>query len=429
MTIELTIHRLSHEGRGVTDQQGKVTFVDNALPGEVVKFVRTQRHNRFDEGYAAEILQASPLRVTPKCQHFGICGGCSLQHLAHQEQIRFKQAQLAEQLNHFGGTQPKEWLLPIQAEPYAYRRKARLGVKWVAKKNKVLVGFREKNGRFLADLLRCEILHPHLGSLIMPFSELIASLSIKDQIPQLELAMGDKDAAVIVRHLQEFSEQDLTKLIRFGEEHQLWIFLQPKGLSSIHRLYPCEGSDYLSYHLPDFDVRFEFHASDFTQVNLEINRLMINKAIELLTLTEQDHVLDLFCGIGNFSLPISRQVASVLGVEGSAEMVQRAQNNATLNHINNVRYIAADLASEFSFAHGLKINKVLLDPPRAGAKEVLPHIIKLKPEKIVYVSCNPSTLARDAAELIAAGYRLNCAGVMDMFPHTAHVESIAEFVR
>ena len=427
----VTITALSHEGRGIARLNEKTQFIENALVGEEVRVKPLKHHSRFDEGVAMEILSSpSPDRVTPPCPHYLICGGCRLQHMDSAAQIRFKAQQLKEQLTHFGGCSAKHELLALQAETLGYRRKARLGIKWNAAKNKMVVGFREVNGRVIADLSICPVLHPRFGLLITPLSNMLAQLSNREQIPQCEWAMGDDDAALIFRHMIPFTEKDLVILKAFGKEHSLAIFLQPGGPQSISKIFPEDQPEpWLYYELPSHQLRFAFYPTDFTQVNTSMNRQMIDQALRLLELNSEDRVLDLFCGIGNFSLPIARYAHSVLGVEGDVAMTQRAEMNAALNQLTNTRFVAADLTKNFAFAKNLSINKVLIDPPRSGALEVLPHVVALKPERIVYVSCNPSTLARDAKYLTQHRYELVQAGVMDMFPHTQHVESMALFVR
>ena len=427
--IALHVERLSHDGRGIAYLDGKIVFVDNALPGEEVEVERTQKKKRFDEARATTVLKAAKERVTPACAQFGVCGGCSLQHMDSVSQITFKQQFLAEQLKHFGACQPDTWLTPLQSDLYGYRRKARIGARYVEKKQKVLVGFREKNGRYLADIEACPVLEPTFGLRIGEFEALIGTLSNFKDIAQLEVAMGDTDAAVIVRHLSPFNENDLQLLRDFSSSSGIAVFLQPKGLDSVKKLIPETEDDFLHYSLPAFNLHFDFHPNDFTQVNLPMNRLMVDQALNLLELQTFDRVLDLFCGIGNFSLALATKAAFVLGVEGDALMVKRAMHNAKKNTLSNVNFVAADLTQQFAFADGLAINKVLIDPPRAGALEVLPHILGLNPERIVYVSCNPATLARDAKVLIEGGYQLVTAGVLDMFPHTSHVESMALFVK
>lgn len=428
-TITVHITKLSHEGRGIAQEQGKTHFILNALPTETVFAEITRHHAKYDEGIAREVLTTSPERTSPPCSYYLTCGGCSLQHLKTSAQIQFKETLLKEQLKHFGHCEAETILPPLQAETLGYRRKARLGVKYVQKKQKVLVGFRELNGRYIADLDHCPVLHPAFGKKLTVLSELIQSLSNFQHIPQIECAMGDEDPAIILRHLSPFIEEDLLKLIEFSKAQHIAVFLQSKGIDSIKKLWPEDQNDYLSYTLPEYQLTFQFHPTDFTQVNLAMNRVMLKQALALLALDENDEVLDLFCGIGNFSLPIAKFVKSVLGVEGSQLMVERAFHNARLNQITNAHFIAADLTQEFQFTKNLKINKVLIDPPRTGAFEVLPHILSLNSERIVYVSCNPSTFARDAHFLTEHGYRLTHAGVMDMFPHTQHVESMGLFLR
>jgi len=331
-------------------------------------------------------------------------------------------------LAHFGGIQPKEILPPLTVPIWGYRRKARLGVKYVAKKAKVLVGFREKNGRYLADIEQCEVLHPKIGLLLSELQQLIFNLAARQTIPQIEMAMGDEECALVFRHMEILSDADKNQLIHFGQLHQLQIFLQPGGVETIYPLWP-EVPKPLSYALPDFDLELQFKPSDFTQVNVDINRRMVSYALELLAPTSEERVLDLFCGLGNFTLPLARRCKEVVGVEGDEPMVKRGYENAKLNNIDNVAFYAANLAADFSSAPWARqgFDKILLDPPRTGALEVIQHLPAFGASRIVYVSCNPATLARDAGVLASQGYRLIKAGVMDMFPHTRHVESIAVF--
>ncbi len=432
--FSVTITALSHEGRGIAKPNQKTLFVDNALLDETVLVELMHQHSRFNEGIAKQIENPSKDRVTPPCSHYLICGGCRLQHMASSAQIEFKLTQLKEHLTHFGECQPQGWLPSLQAETLGYRRKARLGVKWVKAKNKICVGFRELSGRYIADLTECPVLHPRLSGLIQPLSSFIGELSNKDKIPQIECAMGDEDVALIIRHLSEFTEEDLQKLKSFSQVHHIALFLQSAGPQSVHKIWPENNlAPWLYYELPAHHIKFAFYPTDFTQVNTSINRLMIDQALALLSLNSKDQVLDLFCGIGNFSLPMARYACTVIGVEGDKTMTQRAKENAERNQLSNARFITADLCKEFDFLKTLpkenKINKVLLDPPRTGAFEVLPHVVALKPERILYVSCNPATLARDAKYLTQHGYVLDQAGVMDMFPHTQHVESMALFIK
>ena len=428
------IESLSHDGRGICHVDGKVVFVHRALAGEEVRFRYCRTRSKYDEGDVLEVLKPSPLRIEPRCRHFGICGGCSQQHLGAEAQIIGKQERLLENLQKIGNVVPENILPPLTAENWGYRRKARLGVQYMRREQVVRVGFRERSSSFLADLKRCEVLHPSVGERISDLAELIASLSIKDRIPQVEVAVGDDNTALVFRHLDPLSNQDLELLVQFGQDNKLMIFLQPGGPKTITRLWPAsevsDASTRLSYRLPDYDVEFEFQPTDFIQVNADLNKKMINQALALLEPQAGDRVLDLFCGLGNFSLPLSRKAGAVVGVEGEAGLVNRARENADGNHINNVEFHTADLNGDLSLEswYGTGFDKLLLDPPRSGAQMVVTNLPKPLPSRIVYVSCDPATLARDAGILVnEQGYRLISAGVMDMFPHTAHVESIALF--
>ncbi len=425
-----SIESLAHDGRGVAHIEGKAVFIDGALPGEQVTFIYTAKHKSHDEGRVHEVISASGKRVEPQCPHAGVCGGCSLQHLAEPEQILAKQQVLLDNLERIGKVAAAEIMPPLTGPHWGYRHKARLGVKHVFKKGKVLVGFREKHAPYVAELTRCEVLHPAIGQRITELAEMIQSLSISAAIPQVEVAFGDETHALIFRVLESPTEKDIEQLIAFGEAHHFAIYLQPKGPDSVSLLWP-ESSE-LFYALPDYDVQLYFLPTDFTQVNPEINRSMIPQALRLLELNDQDKVLDLFCGLGNFTLPIARTAHSVVGVEGEASLVQRARDNAERNGIGNATFYACNLAEDVSAEPWLKqtYNKVLIDPPRSGAMEMMPLIANMKPERIVYVSCHPGSLARDAGILVNEhGYRLEQAGVMDMFPHTSHVESMALFTR
>lgn len=425
-TVDITA--LSHEGRGVAHLDGKTVFIEGALPGEKVTFSYTKKHRHFDEGRVTEILTTSPERVTPRCPHYGVCGGCSQQHFSHELQIQNKQNVLLDSLQHIGKVTPQTILLPLLGPQWAYRYKARLGVKYVEKKQKLLIGFREKQGRYLADLTRCEVLHPAVGEHLEALRELIANLENYRHIPQVEVAIGDEDVALVLRHMVPLSFQDLEKLKQFAVAKNFKIYLQPAGPESVTLLAP-EGSDPdLFYRLPEFDLTLYFHPLDFTQVNPAINRQLVSMALRLLELNGNDRVIDFFCGLGNFTLPMARFAQHVVGVEGSGAMVQRAAFNAEKNHITNVSFYAANLmepaAGKPWYA---KYNKILLDPPRTGAIELIQQF-PFTAERVVYVSCNPATLARDAACLVQQhGYQLKSAGILDMFPQTSHVESIAVF--
>lgn len=426
----LNIHSQSHDGRGIALLNNKTTFVSGALTGENIRCKITQKRSSYYEADAVEIIESSPERVTPPCSHFGLCGGCSLQHMSLHAQLTLKQNTLLDQLKHFGKVIPQTILAPLSAQTTGYRRKARLGVKYVIKKNKLLIGFREKSSRYLADLESCAVLHPAIGQRFTALSQLIASLEIYTAIPQIEIAIGDEETALVIRHLEPLTESDTKKLEQFAEQYQFQIYLQPNRPLPIQKLWPKDGNERLTYTLPDEQLEFHFHPLDFTQINLEINRLMVKQAIQLLDLKPEDKVIDLFCGIGNFTLPIAKHAKHVTGVEGGDEMVKRAHDNAAHNKISNVEFHAANLMEPPAQAAWMKshFNKVLLDPPRAGAKEILPFIAACGAEKIVYVSCNPATLARDAGELVHQyGYTLKQAGIMNMFPHTSHIEAMAVF--
>lgn len=425
------IDTLSHDGRGIARLDGKTVFIDNALPGEQLTFQYLHTSSRFDEGRAVSWQQTSPVRVTPPCHHAGICGGCSLQHLAPDEQIKRKQDTLAEQLQHFGHLQPQRWLEPLTGPLQGYRSKARLGVRWVPAKGLPLVGFREKASRYLAELDACPVLEAPLDNAITPLREMIARLSIRDRLPQVEVAKGDEEIALVFRHLDPLTAADRDILVDFCRTRGWHCYLQPGNESTTHRIWPESGAERLHYAHPDFDLTLAFHPQDFTQVNRAINRRMVVRALELLQVDASHRVLDLFCGLGNFTLPLARQARAVVGVEGSAAMVQRGTENALANGLANVSFHAADLTQDMTrqpWAQG-GFERILIDPPRAGALEVIALLAGLGAERLVYVSCNPATLARDAGELAKHGYRLDAAGVMDMFPHTTHVESMALFVR
>ena len=429
--VAATIESLSHDGRGIARLDGKTTFIDNALPGEQVFFQYTFMRRKFDEGRAVEILDPSPDRVTPPCAHSLICGGCSLQHLDPAVQIHRKQAVLAEQLEHFGGLRPDRWLEPLTGPVTGYRGKARLGVKYVDAKGDTLVGFREKRNSLIADLAQCEVLIPEVGHRFRDLRALINGLDCRRRLPQIEVARGDDAVALVFRHLDPLSPADQDALVAFCRENGLQCYLQPGNESTVHRVWPEEGEERLYYRHPQADVEMAFHPSDFTQVNAEINRRMVPLALDLLEVEAHHQVLDLFCGLGNFTIPAARRAAGVVGVEASDAMVRRGYENARRNGLENVAFHAWDLDSEPKGQPWARqrYERVLLDPPRSGALEMVRMMPQFGAEKLVYVSCNPATLARDAGELVARGYRLSGAGVMDMFPHTAHVESIALFDR
>lgn len=427
--LELDVIDLSHDGRGVARHEGKAVFVTGALPGERVRAQVRVSRKQFDEGSTLEVLVASPERVVPKCAHFGLCGGCALQHLDPAAQIAAKQHTLAENFERIGQVRPDRWLEPLTAAPWAYRRKARLGVKFVPKKGKVLAGFREAaDPRFIADVSRCEVLVENVGTRIAAIAELVDTLEARAQIPQIEIAAGDDRTALVFRNLQPLSDEDCGKLVDFGRREGFAIFLQPGGNDTVT---PIDGGEAeLRFSLPAYGVDYTFRPLDFIQVNGPMNQRMLDHALALLDPKPHERVLDLFCGLGNFTLPLARKAAHVVGVEGEAGLVQRARENAQRNGIDNVEFHAADLTSDLRSQPWVRegFDALLLDPPRTGADATIPQLPLESVGRIVYVSCHPGSLARDAGILVREhGYRLAASGVMDMFPHTAHVESIALF--
>ncbi|MGR8948779.1 MAG: 23S rRNA (uracil(1939)-C(5))-methyltransferase RlmD [Gammaproteobacteria bacterium] len=425
---QVAIDNLSHEGRGVGRVNGKTVFVAGALPGEQVLARKTRGRKSFDEAIALEVEQPNSDRVEPQCPHYSICGGCSLQHLASDKQIEHKQAVLLELFQHHADASPAEVLAPVHATPWRYRRRARLGVKYVEKKGGVLVGFREKASPYIADIQHCEVLHESIGGQLLPLRALIESLSIKAKVPQLEVAVGDNTSAIIIRHLEPFSEQDIARLNDFQNSSSISLYLQPKGEDSVRPLNDETRS--LSYTVEGLE--FGFSPSNFVQVNHAINCQMIAAVKSYLRLEKSDNVLDLFCGLGNFTLPIAKAVNHIHGIEGDEALVNLAKDNARANSINNASFAKMDLSDE-ALLQNLelpKYNKLLLDPPRSGAEEILLSGNMDALNLVAYVSCNPVTLARDAKHLLKTHkFRLTKLGVMDMFPHTSHVESLAIFER
>ena len=425
--VALEIESLNHDGKGVAHVDGKTVFVTGALPGEKVLARYLKKQKRYDEAAAVEVLLASASRISPRCNVFGVCGGCTLQHLSPEDQIQAKQAALMETLKRVGRVSPKTILAPlVNDSAWGYRRKARLGVKYVSKKEKVLVGFRERGTGLITETQQCHVLHPSVGLLISPLAELVSQLSIRDRVPQIEVAVDDTQCILIFRVLEPLSSEDEILLLNFGRQHDVIIYTQAGGPDTVA---PLSGEAVtLSYLIPDFDLQYNFLPTDFTQVNTDINRKMINLALELLDVEKHDKVLDLFCGLGNFTLPIASRTAEVVGVEGDQDLVDRARQNALSNGLENTRYYLANLyeAVEHQAWHGETYDKILLDPPRSGALEVVQVMDKFNASRIVYVSCYPGTLARDLDVLVnTKGYSLDAVGVMDMFPHTGHVESIA----
>lgn len=428
--IELRVDDLSHDGRGVASFEEKRVFVRGALPGERVLARITGSKRRYDEGEVLQIIESSPHRIEPRCPHFGVCGGCSLQHLDAAHQIESKHNTLVQNLTRIGKITPESWWEPMTGPAWGYRRKARLSVRYVQAKERVLVGFRETYGRFVADMQECHVLDARVAAHLASLASLIHGMEARQTIPQIEVACGDDRCALVFRHLEKLSAGDLERLREFARGSGLAIMLQPSGPDSIEALEPEEVE--LSFGLPDYGLNLVFGPSDFIQVNAEMNRLMIARALELLDPGSGDRVLDLFCGLGNFTLPIATRAGTVVGVEGDAELVRKATLNAERNGIGNAAFHAADLAADPGSAPWLSAgyDRVLIDPPRSGAQFILPHVVASGARRVVYVSCHPASLARDAGMLVRDyGFRMLGAGVMDMFPHTGHVESIALFER
>ena len=426
---EVAVGALAHDGRGVARIDGKAVFVAGALPGERVEVEITRRRRHLDEARLVAIREASPDRVEPRCAHFGVCGGCSLQHLASAAQLAAKQTQLLEDFERIGHVRPATVLAPLTGPPFGYRRRARLGIRYVRKKGRVLAGFRERDAPYLADLSRCEVLVDRFATLPQALAALVEGLSIRERVPQVELAVADAAAALVFRVMDPPSAADLERLEAFGREVGAAIHLQPGGLDSVR---PLGEAPPLSYTVDGGAVRIEFAPIDFVQVNAALNEAMVRAAIAALDPGPDDRVLDLFCGLGNFTLPLARRAAQVVGVEGDPGLVERARGNARSNGIDNVRFHVANLFDPASFGDWARERPdlVLLDPPRAGAREVAEHLIDWRPRRVVYISCHPGSLARDASVLVGTGtYELAAAGVMDMFPQTTHVEAIAVFER
>ena len=420
------VESLNHEGAGVV-HSGKTAFVAGALPGELVRFVRRSAHSQYDEAELEAVLEPAGERVTPRCAHFGVCGGCALQHLDGAAQLAIKEQQLRAALERLGKVTPQQWLAPLTGPQWQYRRRARLGARYVRARERSLVGFRERLSSHVAELKRCEVLSPPVDALLEPLSALLTALSIRERVPQVEVSVADECTVLVVRVLDPPSSEDRQQLLDFEVRHGLRIYLQSGGLHTVQPLR--EPAPLLDYALPEFDLRLKFLPSDFIQVNAELNRSLVTRVVELLQLDAGARVLDLFCGLGNFTLAVARRAASVVGVEGDAGLVARAADNAAANGIGNAVFHSANLASAdvdaAPWARG-PYSHVLLDPPRVGARELLPTLARLAPRRLVYVSCHPGSLARDLGELVHThGFKLLAAGVADMFPQTAHVESVA----
>lgn len=430
---EAVVDSLNHDGGGVARVRGKVVFIDGALPGERVRFRYHNKRKSHDTGRVLKVLERSAHRTTPACPYFGVCGGCGLQHLEVGAQARGKQQVVAQTLRHIGSLQPRRWFEPITGPLWHYRRRARLGARLVPKKGGVLVGFREKRHSFITDLDACLTLAEPVARMLPALRDLIGGLSRPDRVPQIEVVIGENATALVLRHLEPLNDADRTRLRAFGAAQGVQIHGQPGGVESVTPLYP-EAPAALRYGLPEFEVTLEFRATDFIQIDGVVNRRMVQQALALLAVQPQDRILELFCGLGNFTLPMARQGVPVLGIDGDAGLIARARRNAAINRLGaRVGFRHADLYAPGGITSAwadCQFNKLLLDPPRAGAIDVLKQLPQDGPRRIVYVSCNPETLARDGEYLAhARGYHLAAAGILDMFPHTSHVETMALFVQ
>ncbi len=442
----LQVESIDLEAQGVAHRaDGKVVFIDGALPGEQVQAQIGRRKNNWEQGTLTAMRRESSQRVRPACPHFGLhagaCGGCKMQHLHPSAQVAVKQRALEDNLKHLAKVVPERVLRPMEGAPWGYRKRARLSVRYVAKKGTVLIGFHERKSRYVADMQTCAVLPPAVSALLMPLRALIGSMEARERLPQIELAMGDRVTALVLRNLEPLSAGDQALLRAFAAQHGVQWWLQPKGPETVHLL--DEGGPVLAYGLPEFGISMPFRPTDFTQVNHDINRLLVERALKLLAVQPTERVIDWFCGLGNFTLPLARQAAQVLGIEGSETLVARSRENARFNRIDNATFDARNLFELLpsDLATYGPAERWLVDPPREGAFALVKAVADAvespasapgwqPPARIVYVSCNPATLARDAGVLVhLAGYRLSAAGVVNMFPHTAHTESIAVFNR
>ena len=432
MSEIVDILSLDHEGHGIARIDGKVTFVDDALAGERAEITVYRKHAKYNSAYAVSILKASAQRTTPRCEYFGRCGGCSMQHLEASAQVAAKQRVLEENLARIGKVTPGVVMRPLHGPSWAYRTRARMSARFVDKKGGVLVGFREKRSSFITDMSSCEVLTPDVSALIQPLREMMVHLSNASRIPQVEIAVGEHITVLLFRLLEPWSDDDRTLVRSFAEQHQIQIWEQSKGPDTVKPFWPDIAPE-LSYSLPEFGLTMPFRPTDFTQVNVAINRALVSRAMRLLQPKAGERIADMFCGLGNFSLPIATSGADVIGIEGSPELVARARENALRNKLPNAHFVVDNLfeMTPEKFATLGHIDKLLIDPPRSGASELVKSLPDSgAPYRIVYISCDAATLARDADELCHnKGYRLKAAGVANMFPHTAHVESIALFER
>ena len=424
------VESLDQEGRGVARCEGKTIFIEDALPGEIVEFSSYRKKKNFEVATLSRLLKPSALRVEPRCPYFGTCGGCSLQHLDVRAQVAVKQRVLEDNLWHIGKIVPETVFAAIQGPAWGYRHRARLSVRHVVKKGGTLVGFHEKRSSYVADMTSCEVMPQQVSSLLKPLRETLGRLSIRERIPQIEVAVGEEVTVLVLRVLRPITTEDGSLLEDFANRHAVRIYLQPRGPDSAYPIQPKAEAD-LYYTLPEFDLKIRFGPTDFTQVNHWINRVLVRRALTLLAPQPGERIADMFCGIGNFTLAIARRGASVVGVEGSAALIARACANAAANGLARATdFRVLDLLGiDHTILKALgRFHRMLLDPPREGAIEVVKALEEDAPGRIVYVSCNPATLARDAAVLVhTRGYHLSGAGVVNMFPHTSHVESIAVF--
>lgn len=433
--FECVIESLDLEGRGIAHRDGKVVFVEGALPFETVRAEKLRSKNNYDTARIVKVLKSSSTRVKPRCEYYGVCGGCAMQHLNPRAQVAIKQRVLEDALARIGRVTPDTLLRPIMGSTWHYRYRARLSARAVAKKGTVLVGFHEKNPRYIADMTSCQVLPRHVSDVLPALRELIDRLSIRDRMPQIEVAVGQENTVLVLRNMHALTAEDEGLIRAFADAHRVDMWLQPKGPETVQPFYPQRENLY--YDLPEFGVRMPYRPTDFTQVNFGINRVLVGRAVRLLDIQTHERVADFFCGLGNFTLPLATQASHVIGVEGSEQLNQRARQNAEFNHLTdktefhcrNLFEVTADDLRSLG-----RLDKYLIDPPREGAAALCEALGELKPserpQRIVYVSCNPGSLARDAGILVEkAGYRLTHAGVVNMFPHTAHVESMAVFER
>jgi 23S rRNA (uracil1939-C5)-methyltransferase len=431
MIHPVTVESLDQEGRGIAHADGKVIFIEGALPGEVVTYNAYRKKPSFELAQVGQVIKPGFTRVSPRCSHFGVCGGCSMQHLEARAQVAAKQRVLEDNLKHIGRVEPELILPAVYGEAWGYRYRARLSVRYVRKKEAVLVGFHEKRSSFVADMQRCEVMPRRVSCLIMPLRRLVAGLSVRERLPQIEVSLGENVDVLVLRILEPLLPRDEALLRNFADRYRIQFFLQSGGPRTAFPFYP-ENAPELNYILPEFDIIMPFHPTEFTQVNPAMNRILVRRALALLEPQADERIADMFCGLGNFTLPIARRGARVVGYEGSAALLQRARENASYNELaSSTQFVEANL---FEIKEGWMreqghFDKMLIDPPREGAIAVVTSLSEEDgPRRIVYVSCNPATLARDAGVLVhRKGYALKAAGIVNMFPHTAHVESVAVF--